>query len=391
MVAFIVHISIFVFFFVAHRRVSGDYSQNVRRTFCFESRTLHCFVDYYYLCPCMQKKSFWQRPEGVTGGILMAGIAVAAVFFLNIWLPVLLELAKNTLYLSGMLAALAGIIYIVLDPKTRNLVWYAYKSVMRWITGFFVRIDPISILKSYMENLESSLKNLSRQIGSLRGQMRQLKGTMDGNVAEIQKNMGVAEQAKKKNDEKNLTLAARKAARLVETNEKYDVLYKKMEVLYRILTKMYENSEIVLEDTKDQVTLKQQEYQAIKSGHSAIQSAMSILKGDPDQRAMFDTALEVLADEVSNKVGEMDRFMDTSRHLMDSIDLQNGVFEAEGLQMLEQWEKKMPLLSTDTTPAAAAKATGRTATKTTKEETLDLNTPPKQIIREENDYTKLFD
>jgi len=339
----------------------------------------------------MQKKSFWQRPEGVTGGILMAGIAVAAVFFLNIWLPVLLELAKNTLYLSGMLAALAGIIYIVLDPKTRNLVWYAYKSVMRWITGFFVRIDPISILKSYMENLESSLKNLSRQIGSLRGQMRQLKGTMDGNVAEIQKNMGVAEQAKKKNDEKNLTLAARKAARLVETNEKYDVLYKKMEVLYRILTKMYENSEIVLEDTKDQVTLKQQEYQAIKSGHSAIQSAMSILKGDPDQRAMFDTALEVLADEVSNKVGEMDRFMDTSRHLMDSIDLQNGVFEAEGLQMLEQWEKKMPLLSTDTTPAAAAKATGRTATKTTKEETLDLNTPPKQIIREENDYTKLFD
>lgn len=315
----------------------------------------------------------------------MAGIAIAAIFLLNTWLPVLVGLAQNTLYLSGMLAALAGITYMVLDPKTRNLVWYAYKSVMRWITGFFVRIDPISILKSHIDTLESSLKNLSRQIGSLRGQMRQLKGTMDGNVAEIQKNMSVAEQAKKKNDDKNLTLSARKAARLVETNEKYEVLYKKMEVLYRVLTKMYENSEIVLEDTKDQVMLKQQEYEAIKSGHSAIQSAMSILKGDPDQRAMFDSALEALANDVSSKVGEMERFMDTSRHLMDSIDLQNGVFEAEGLQMLEQWEQKIPFLTTET-------PVGKTAAgKSAKEETLDLNTPPKQIIREENDYTKLFD
>lgn len=339
----------------------------------------------------MQKKSFWQRPEGITGGIFLAGGIVAAVFILNAWLPILLELAKNTLYLSGMLAVLAGIIYMVLDPKARNLIWYAYSSLMRWITGFFVKIDPISILKSYIEELESNLRNLSKQIGSLRGQMRQLKGTMDANVAEIQKNMGIAEQAKKKNDEKNLTLAARKAARLQDTNEKYDVLYKKMEVLYRILTKMYENSEIVLEDTKDQVTLKQQEYQAIKSSHGAIQSAMSILKGDPDQRAMFDSALEALAEDVSHKVGEMERFMDTSRHLMESIDLQNGVFEAEGLQMLEQWEQKNPLLSDTVKTSAKPSKAAPAAPVPPREQPLDLNTPPKELLREENDYTKLFE
>jgi phage shock protein A len=338
----------------------------------------------------MQKKSFWQRPEGITGGIFLIAGIVSAVFMLNIWLPVLLELAKDTLYLSGMLAALAGIIYVVLDPKARNLIWYAYSSLMRWITGFFVKIDPISILKSYVDELESNLKNLSRQIGSLRGQMRQLKGTMDANLAEIERNMGVAEQAKKKNDEKNLTLSARKAARLQETNEKYDVLYKKMEVLYRILTKMYENSEIVLEDTKDQVTLKQQEYQAIKSSHGAIRSAMSILKGDPDQRAMFDSALEALAEDVSHKVGEMERFMDTSRHLMESIDLQNGVFEAEGLQMLEQWEQKSPLLA-ESVKNTSKPERSAPAASTGKEPTLDLNTPPKEILREENDYTKLFE
>jgi predicted nucleic acid-binding Zn-ribbon protein len=326
-----------------------------------------------------QEKSFWKKPEGFTGGLFMLALVGGGGFLLYRSLPILLKMAENTLYLAGMLAALAGLVFVVLDPKMRNLVWYLYKSMMRGITGLFVKIDPISILKSYIESLEDSLRNLSKQIGNLRGQMRTLKGTMDANATDIQKNMTLAEQARKTNDERNVALAARKAGRLQEANGKYEVLYKKMEVLYRILTKMYENSEIVLEDTRDQIMLKEQEYNAIRAGHSAIRSAMSIISGDPDQRAMFDQALENLTNDVSIKVGEMERFMDTSRNLMNSIDLQNGVFEDKGLRMLEQWEKENPLLR-DNSPTTQGK-----------EEKLDLSTPPKEILKEENDYNRLFD
>lgn len=307
---------------------------------------------------------------------------LAAGMLWNQILPFLIAAANNTLYLAGMLMALAAVIYIALDAKTRNLVWYMYKSVMRWITGIFVRIDPISILKSYLEDLKANLVKLSRQIGSLRGQMRQLKGLMDGNTAEIQKNMTIAEQAKKKNDEKNLTLAARKAARLQDANAKYEELYKRMDVLNRILTKMYENSEFVLEDTQDQIQVKEQEYLAIKSGHSAIQSAMSILSGDPDKKELFELAMEELADDVGNKVGEMERFMDTSRNLMDTIDLQNGVFAEDGLQMLEQWEKESPLLANNLKGHKSAPLG---------EKPLDLNKPPQALTRDDNDYTRLFE
>jgi len=71
---------------------------------------------------------------------------------------------------------------------------------------------------------------------------------------------------------------------------------------------------------------------------------MSIIKGDPDRRAMFDQAMEGIADDVANKVGEMEQFMDMSSEFMDSIDLQNGVFEEKGLRMLEEYEKKSTLL-----------------------------------------------
>ena len=55
---------------------------------------------------------------------------------------------------------------------------------------------------------------------------------------------------------------------------------------------------------------------------------------------MFDRALEAIADDVSMKIGEMERFMEMSNSFMDSIDLQNGIFEEEGLELLDKWEKE---------------------------------------------------
>ena len=40
----------------------------------------------------------------------------------------------------------------------------------------------------------------------------------------------------------------------------------------------------------------------------------------------------------------MERMMEMSSTFMESIDLQNGVFEEKGLAMLEEWEKKSTLL-----------------------------------------------
>jgi phage shock protein A len=292
----------------------------------------------------MKTKNFWQRPEGVTGTIFLVGIVAGLGYLLYVSLPVLIPLMQNILYLSLMLIALAAIVYMVLDPKMRNLVWYMYKSVMRWVTGLFVQIDPIGILKSYVDDLKDSLGKMSKQIGVLRGQMRKIQTLIETNNADIQKNMQMASVAKKQDNDSQVVLATRKAARLQESNEKYSTLLQRMEILYRILDKMYKNSEILLEDTQDQVKVKEQEYKAIKTSHSAMKSAMSIISGDPDKRAMFDMALEHIADDLANKVGEMERFMDLSSNFMASIDLQNGVFEEQGLKMLEEYEKQSSLL-----------------------------------------------
>lgn len=289
-----------------------------------------------------KEKSFWQRPEGITGLLFLAALVAGAGYLLTTvnWGVIF----ANTLYLAGTLAAVGVVAYMVLDPKMRGLLSYMYKSVMRGITGWFVTLDPIGILKNYIEDLQDNLVKMRSQIGKLRGQMRKMQGLMKSNSEEIQKQMKLASAAKEKGMDQQMILASRKAARLKESNEKYHALHQRMEVMSRILNKMHDNSEILLEDTKDQVNLKEQERKAIRASHSAMKSAMSVISGDPDKRAMFDMAMEAVADDVANKVGEMERFMEMSANFMDSVDLQNGVFEEDGLRMLEEWEQKSTLM-----------------------------------------------
>jgi len=325
-------------------------------------------------------KSFWKRPEGVTGTLFLVGAIGLMAWLVFTGLGTILAFASSLLGLVVTVLALGAIVYMALDPKMRALVGYMYKSTMRKITSIFVTIDPIGILKNYVDDLSDNLKKMGKQIGNLRGQMRKLKTMMMDNSKEINQNLLIARKAKEMGNKQQLMLSSRKAARLKESNGKYEKLHNKMSILYKVLTKMYSNSEILLEDTKDQVKVKEQERKAIRMSHSAMKSAMNIISGNSDKRAMFDQAMEVIADDVANKVGEMEQFMELSANFMDSVDLQNGIFEEQGLKMLEEYEKKSSILLLGGEEAYDG-------------ETLDLNEyeAEKEKISGDSDYSNLFD
>jgi hypothetical protein len=76
------------------------------------------------------------------------------------------------------------------------------------------------------------------------------------------------------------------------------------------------------------------------AAYSAIKSARSIINGDPDTRAMFDMANEYLANDYAMKIGEIEDFVRMSDSFVSTIDLQNGVYEASAMKMIEEWEKR---------------------------------------------------
>jgi len=332
-------------------------------------------------------KSFWKRPEGITGGLVIGGLVIGAGIVVTTFLSAISAFIATTAGLAVTLLVLGAIIFMALDSKMRNLIWYMYKSVMRAVTGLFIQIDPIGILKSYVDDLKANLRKMNKQITQLRGQMHKLKELIINNQKEIASNLTQARKARDSDKKSVVILKSRKAGRLKESNVKLEDLYKKMEVMYRVLGKMYENSEILVEDVSDQVKVKEQERKAIRASHGAMKSAMSIIKGDADKRMMFDQALEAVADDVSQKVGEMERFMEVSENFMASVDLQNGVFEEEGMKMLEKWEREGDSL------LLGGEKENLLLQAESESEVLDLNAPIKvpEKVGRGNQYDNFFE
>ena len=141
-------------------------------------------------------KSFWKKPEGITGAIFLIGALVAAGILLPQIIGGILALLTSTAGLIATLGVLGVLIFMGLDSKMRNLVSYMYKSTMRWITGIFVQIDPMGILKNYVSDLKDNLKKMRKQIGKIRAQMHKLKEMIVNNQKEIKWHLQIYQKLK---------------------------------------------------------------------------------------------------------------------------------------------------------------------------------------------------
>ena len=108
----------------------------------------------------------------------------------------------------------------------------------------------------------------------------------------------------------------------------------------RVLVKYQEISNFLIKDIKREIDVKTRRKQMADAAWSAIKSAKSIINGDPDARAMFDMANEYLAADYAMKIGEIEDFVRMSDTFVSAIDLQNGVYEANAMKMIEEWERR---------------------------------------------------
>lgn len=289
-------------------------------------------------------KSFWARPEGTTGMIFGIPMAAGAVYLIISNMAWILALLSNTFTAILLLAAVGAVLYVLLDSKFRTLLFYTYRMIMRKLTGFIIELDPINIVKTYIEEMDKNRRRMEVEISNLKGQIKSIERVIDENKAGMNKSLASAKKAKEIGEEKLASLRVMRAGKMEESSLRLDDLKKKMENLYKILLRMYEITGIIIEDTKEDVDLKVKERSAILAGHSAFKSALRVVKGDPDQAALFDEAMEFMAEDVSRKLGEMETFMDMSTGFIKGIDLDNQVFEDKGLALLEKFERGESIL-----------------------------------------------
>jgi hypothetical protein len=303
-------------------------------------------------------KGWLERPEGKFGTVvtllLLVGGGVALLMFWGAVLPWLIMMATNTLTLIALCGIIALIGVVVFDPRWRNLLWYAYKSIMRGLTGLFIEIDPIGILQTYVKSLTEKLEDMDKSIANLKGQIKKLTLQIQQNESSRINSLQRMQEAQKHGEEYRnvMILQSRQAGRLQKSNMTLQNLLDRMTTLLRVLEKMRGASAIMVEDIKGEVDVRTKERAALLAGYGAFSKARKIMQGGGDEKEMFDMTMDKLADDYGMKMGEIESFMDVSKGFIDTVDLDNGVFEQNALNQLEEWEKKSQNLLLSNPPPA---------------------------------------
>lgn len=282
-------------------------------------------------------KSFWERPEGLTGKVIL-GTSILVILGFLFWL-VPAALGGNVIALTTLIVVLGMALFFFLDRKMRIITSMSFQRLSRWITSWFIDVDPMKVIQKQINEMEVNLKQMKRQMAKLRVQNHKLKEQILHNKKKIKDHLEKASKAKKTKEESLIIINTRRAARLRESNDKLSNLLNRMTSINVVLKKMEGSSIILLTDVKDQIEIKGKEREAILAGNSAMKSAMTILSGESNQKEQFDEALEEVAQDMTRKVGEMEKFVVISQSFMRSIDLKNGVFEEDGLNMLKKFEQ----------------------------------------------------
>lgn len=287
------------------------------------------------------KKSLLGHPEGVSIlifiGALLSGLGYLIAQFL---VPSLAGLFSQTIAVTLLLIFTGAFLFAAFDPKMRYRMVYGWRKFYYRFAGKTIVQNPIQKLETQQGLYARKLKVLGQQIGGIRGQMNSLNQQMISNKRKMDKLVDLVKEAQKKNDQKVITIKSRQIARLQNSNQKYQNLYAKMDMIYLQLRKMYQSSEHLMEDINEIVVIKKAEFEAVQASHQAIQSSMDVVSKDGKKKALFNQSIDQINKEVEGHMSQLDWFMNHSEEFLNTIDIQTGIYEEKGLAYLDEFEKK---------------------------------------------------
>lgn len=302
----------------------------------------------------ISKRSYWSKPEGITSLLFLGGLGAAGLYYWNKLAAFLIEVTQNTLYLGALLALLAVLVFLFTSKDVRTAVFFLFKTLMRKITGLIIKLDPIAIMKIYIDDLKEKREKMQGQINILAGQLVKLNRKITENNEEIKQKFAEANKASQMTDRPGMketaSLATIEGAGLQEMNEKLFPLQRNMKTILEFMEKVNKSADYIIKETEIKVKLKEAEYRIVKESSNALRTAVSIFKGNPDKKFYFDESMEYIQDDMSLKLGEMKRAMDLSLDFINGVDVQNGLLSDKGQAMLEAYNKgDFKLIQLDTT------------------------------------------
>ena len=281
--------------------------------------------------------SKWEKPGGTTGMIVL-GVVVGAIA-INIT-PIMNFIAAacaSTLSAIGMAAALFLVLYCLFDPRIRNIGSTIYFMIMRKIEGLLVDYDPISIVKRKIMQMNNKIQEITDNMGKLRGLIDKSEKRIQDKKKQCEHDFQLLNKYKETGKAQDAAVYERQVARLTEVIKNSETRLIQSKQWYEIMGKLKHQAELTVLDATNEVNERVEEWEMIKAQHKAFTSIVGIINGKDDQFSLFTRAMDHMADDISQKLGEMSFIIEETGGLMSKIDMDNLVMSDKANALLAQY------------------------------------------------------
>lgn len=281
------------------------------------------------------RKGLFNQKGGTFGLVLLA---IGAVFFIS-KISAIVAFVDSLFHLIIVLIAIGAILFILTDKNTRLAIGTMYMMGVRALLGMIIKMNPIAILEDSITKMKKMINKIEEKMGNLDGILESLKEKIRKKKKDLQTcldNIKVAESQGKK---ETAAIESRQAVRLKDLIDSYLDIQINTQKWYETLDKIGDMAKLTVQDAENEVAMLKERYEMVKISHSAFKSAMSILKGDPDELALYNQSLEYVNNDMMTKIGEMNRFVNSTGGMFDKMDIESEVFSIKGADLLDQYNK----------------------------------------------------
>jgi len=291
-----------------------------------------------FLPPSMQngeRKSLWQQK----GGTFATVVLVAGIITFIILSPKLLFLFQSTLSAILTLCGIGLVLFLITDKKFRMGLSVGYYILMRKIFGIFVQIAPDKILDRRIEQMESNIAKSERSTGNMGGIKSEIEAKLKIKKKLIKEQADTVLVYEKQGDVNRAAIAKREITRQTDLANMYIEILNSVTKWYDTLKKLLEMAKLTVEDAKNEVEAIKERYKIAAISYSAYKAAMSAMNGDPDENALFQSAIDKMSDDISSKLGEMELVLNETNGVIGKLDVKKEIMSIQGSQLLKKYEK----------------------------------------------------
>jgi len=307
-------------------------------------------------------KSFWKRPEGPFGMVVLAAIIVGAGVGLYVILPFLITLLTNTLYAAGLVAALIAVLWLAFNPTFRAAVRNLFQYMVRWFASWVVETDPIGILRNNLDDMKKAKSDLDQTLQRFAGSDERLQRSIAAKNDEI---TGLGHKAAKAEQmaaaasdpmEKERLMLERqtfleKAGMLMQGVKQLQALEDQTSKMLKTFQHWSQIADSKIQRTENKVGFLAEQRKMILDAKATLGVGQRLLRGNPEQLKMVDMALDYLEEDTSRTLGEIREFSRYTDRLLTDDQIESGAAADEAAGKFAEFSQK--LLTDGNKPAGA--------------------------------------